>query len=46
MTSANGTFAENDVAVYFAQVYAYSFVGGFDRATVYDANVNHVFGFH
>ena len=46
MTSANGTFAENDIAVYFAQVYAYSFVGGFDRATVYDANVNHVFGFH
>ncbi len=45
MTSADGSFAENDVAYSFAQVYAYSFVGGSDVATVYDASVNHVYGF-
>ena len=45
MTSADGSFAENDIAADFSAVYAYSFVGGTDVALVYDTNVNHVLGF-
>jgi hypothetical protein len=46
LQSADGSFAEYDAAAYFGQVYAYSFVGGNDIAVVYDATVNHVYGFH
>ena len=45
MRSADGSFAENDIAANFTTVYAYSFVGGADIAAVYDATVNHVHGF-
>ena len=45
MTSTDDSFAENDIAAFFNVVYAYSFVGGTDTASVFDANVNHVFGF-
>ena len=45
MTSKSGNFAENDIAVYFTQIYAFSFVGGSDSAAIYDTGVNHVFGF-
>ena len=45
MTATNGSFAENDIAAYFAQIYAYSFVGGTDYAYLYDAGVNHASGF-
>src|SRR5205085_11217229 len=45
MTSGDGSFAENDIAAYFTTIYAYSFVGGSDTASVYDTNVNHVLGF-
>ena len=45
LASADGSFVETDVAAYFSQVYAYSFVGGNDAAVVYDYTVNHVLGF-
>src|SRR5207237_4989714 len=41
LTSADGSFQENNIAAYFSQVYAFSFVGGNDTATIYDAAVNH-----
>jgi hypothetical protein len=41
----DGTFAEFDEATGFAQVYAYSFVGGTDYAYNYDPAHNHVTGF-
>ncbi len=52
--TADNTFAEDDIAYNFGLVYAYSFNGGFDTATNYDASVNIVsyfnastgFGFH
>ena len=42
MKNADG---ENDIAAFFSQVYAFSFVGGHDTASVFDTNVNHVLGF-
>jgi hypothetical protein len=39
------TFSEFDYVQGFAQVFAYSFVGGTDYAYVNDDNVNHVTGF-
>ena len=45
LASADGTFPEYAAAAYFGQVYAYSFVGGNDIAVVYDAAVNHVYGY-
>ena len=45
MKSADDSFAENDIAAFFGQVYAFSFVGGSDNASVYDSSVNHVVGF-
>jgi hypothetical protein len=45
MTSADGSFAENDIAAGFTTVYGYSFVGGSDVALIYDPAVNHVGGF-
>jgi hypothetical protein len=35
----------NNAASGFAQVYAYSFVGGTDYASNYDTSVNHIYGF-
>ena len=43
MTSAGSQ--EDDIAAYFGQIYAYSFVGGSDTAYVYDPTFNHVVGF-
>src|SRR5207253_7552865 len=45
MTNADNRFKENDIAAYFTQVYAWSFVGGADTAAIYDNGVNHATGF-
>jgi hypothetical protein len=41
----DGSYVEFDYTQGFAQVYAYSFMGGIDYAYVYDTTVNHVSGF-
>jgi hypothetical protein len=41
----DGSLAEYDLAQGFAQVYAYSFVGGADYAYNYDPAHNHTSGF-